>query len=36
MNENANRISEIGPQISNVINTIGEKIKSHITNKDGH
>ena len=36
MNENAVRISEIGPQVSDVINTIDEKINSHITDKEGH
>ena len=33
MSENAGRISEIGPQISNVINTIDEKINTHL---NGH
>ena len=36
MNENANRISEIGPQVSDVINTIDEKINSHISDKNAH
>ena len=36
ISENAVRISEIGPQISNVINTIDEKVNSHITDKNGH
>ena len=36
MNENAHRISEVGPQISNVINTIDEKINSHISDKNAH
>ena len=36
ISENAIRISEIGPQVSDVINTIDEKINSHITDKNGH
>ena len=34
--ENAGRISEIGPQISNVINTIDEKVNSHVQQNDAH
>ena len=32
MTENAGRISEIGPQISNVINVIDEKVNEHLNN----